>query len=134
MSKEKVCLVVGAGDATVGAVAKRFARGDFSVCVTRSTPDKLQPLLSDMKRAGGVSHGFASNARKEDEVCRSGKLCKGSCNGANAWEGQGKTQRCLHRWVQIFEPGNHIYNAQRLAVGDFISQSIYNHFHLALPC
>ena len=68
MSKEKVCLVVGAGDATVGAVAKRFAREDFSVCVTRSTPDKLQPLLSDIQQAGGVAHGFASDARKEDEV------------------------------------------------------------------
>ena len=68
MSKEKVCLVVGAGDATVGAVAKRFAREDFSVCVTRRTLDKLQPLLSDIQQAGGVAHGFASDARKEDEV------------------------------------------------------------------
>ena len=68
MSKEKVCLVVGAGDATGGAVAKRFAREDFSVCVTRRTLDKLQPLLSDIKQAGGVAHGFASDARKEDEV------------------------------------------------------------------
>ena len=68
MSKEKVCLVVGAGDATGGAVAKRFAREDFSVCVTRRTLDKLQPLLSDIQQAGGVAHGFASDARKEDEV------------------------------------------------------------------
>ena len=68
MSKEKVCLVVGAGDATGGAVAKRFARENFSVCVTRRTLDKLQPLLSDIQQAGGVAHGFASDARKEDEV------------------------------------------------------------------
>jgi short-subunit dehydrogenase len=68
MAKEKVCLVVGAGDATGGAVAKRFAREDFSVCVTRRTLDKLQPLLSDIQQAGGVAHGFASDARKEDEV------------------------------------------------------------------
>ena len=68
MSKEKVCLVVGAGDATGGAVAKRYAREDFSVCVTRRTLDKLQPLLSDIQQAGGVAHGFASDARKEDEV------------------------------------------------------------------
>ena len=68
MAKEKFCLVVGAGDATGGAVAKRFAREDFSVCVTRRTLDKLQPLLSDIQQAGGVAHGFASDARKEDEV------------------------------------------------------------------
>jgi len=61
-------LVVGAGDATGGAVAKRFARENFSVCVTRRTLDKLQPLLSDIQQAGGVAHGFASDARKEDEV------------------------------------------------------------------
>jgi hypothetical protein len=44
------------------------------------------------------------------------------------------SKRCKHRWVQIFEPGNPLYNAQRLAVGDFILQSTYKHFHLALPC
>ena len=30
----KVCLVIGAGDATGGAVAKRFAREGFAVCAT----------------------------------------------------------------------------------------------------
>jgi len=68
MSKSKSCLVIGAGDATGGAVAKRFAREGFSVCVTRRSLDKLQPLVSDIQRAGGVAHGFASDARKEDEV------------------------------------------------------------------
>jgi short-subunit dehydrogenase len=63
MSKQKVCLVVGAGDATGGAVAKRFAREGFSVCVTRRTLDKLQPLLRDIQQTGGVAHGFASDAR-----------------------------------------------------------------------
>lgn len=68
MSTPKVCLVIGAGDATGGAVAKRFAREDFAVCVTRRTLDKLQPLLDDIHQAGGVAHGFASDARKEEEV------------------------------------------------------------------
>ena len=68
MSNTKVCLVIGAGDATGGAVAKRFAREGFAVCVTRRSLDKLQPLLSQIQQAGGVAHGFASDARKEDEV------------------------------------------------------------------
>ena len=68
MSNNKVCLVIGAGDATGGAIAKRFAREGYVVCVTRRTLDKLQPLLDDIQQAGGVAHGFASDARKEDEV------------------------------------------------------------------
>ena len=68
MSNNKVCLVIGAGDATGGAIAKRFAREGDVVCVTRRTLDKLQPLLDDIQQAGGVAHGFASDARKEDEV------------------------------------------------------------------
>ncbi|NDG35301.1 MAG: glucose 1-dehydrogenase, partial [Betaproteobacteria bacterium] len=40
----KVCLVVGAGDATGGAVAKRFAREGYTVCATRRSLEKLQPL------------------------------------------------------------------------------------------
>ena len=68
MSTSKVCLVIGAGDATGGAVAKRFAREGFTVCVTRRTLEKLQPLLDQIHQSGGVAFGFASDARKEDEV------------------------------------------------------------------
>jgi len=68
MSTSKVCLVIGAGDATGGAIAKRFAREGFVACVTRRSLDKLQPLLAQIQEAGGVAHGFASDARKEDEV------------------------------------------------------------------
>lgn len=68
MSIQKVCLVVGAGDATGGAIARRFAREGYAVCVTRRSLDKLQPLLEQIQQAGGVAHGFASDARKEDEV------------------------------------------------------------------
>jgi NAD(P)-dependent dehydrogenase (short-subunit alcohol dehydrogenase family) len=60
-------LVIGAGDATGGAVAKRFAREGFVVCVTRRTLDKLQPLLDQIRQADGQAHGFASDARKEEE-------------------------------------------------------------------
>jgi NAD(P)-dependent dehydrogenase (short-subunit alcohol dehydrogenase family) len=68
MTKSKVCLVIGAGDATGGAVAKRFAREGFSVCATRRSLEKLQPLLDQIHQSGGVAAGFASDARKEDDV------------------------------------------------------------------
>jgi NAD(P)-dependent dehydrogenase (short-subunit alcohol dehydrogenase family) len=64
----KVALVIGAGDATGGAIARRFAREGFSACVTRRSLDKLQPLLDQIRTDGGLAHGFASDARKEEEV------------------------------------------------------------------
>lgn len=63
-----VALVVGAGDATGGAVARRFARGGYTVCATRRHADKLQPLLERIRADGGVAHGFGSDARKEEDV------------------------------------------------------------------
>jgi NAD(P)-dependent dehydrogenase (short-subunit alcohol dehydrogenase family) len=63
-----VALVIGAGDATGGAIACRFAREGYAACVTRRHLDKLQPLIEQIKAAGGQAHGFASDARKEEEV------------------------------------------------------------------
>jgi len=68
MMMNKVALVIGAGDATGGAIARRFAREGFTVCVTRRQLDKLQPLLESITAAGGAALGFASDARKEEEV------------------------------------------------------------------
>jgi NAD(P)-dependent dehydrogenase (short-subunit alcohol dehydrogenase family) len=65
---DKVALIVGAGDATGGAISRRFARGGYTVCATRRSLDKLQPLLDAIQADGGRAHGFASDARKEDEV------------------------------------------------------------------
>lgn len=64
----KVALIIGAGDATGGAIARRFAREGFSACVTRRSLDKLQPLVERIIADGGTAHGFASDARKEEEV------------------------------------------------------------------
>jgi len=67
-AKPGVVLVIGAGDATGGAVARRFAREGYTACVTRRSLDKLQPLLEAIRVQGGQAHGFASDARREDEV------------------------------------------------------------------
>jgi NAD(P)-dependent dehydrogenase (short-subunit alcohol dehydrogenase family) len=65
---EKVALIVGAGDATGGAIARRFAKGGYTVCATRRHLDKLQPLIAQIEAEGGKARGFASDARKEEEV------------------------------------------------------------------
>lgn len=66
--QQKVVLVIGAGDATGGEIAKRFAREGYIACVTRRQAEKLQPLLDEIRAAGGQAHGFGSDARKEEEV------------------------------------------------------------------
>jgi len=49
-------------------IARRFAREGFTACVTRRSLDKLQPLVERITADGGTAHGFASDARKEEEV------------------------------------------------------------------
>ncbi len=65
---KKVVLVIGAGDATGGAIAKRFAREGYIACVTRRSADKLKPLVDEIIADSGQAHGFASDARKEEDV------------------------------------------------------------------
>lgn len=68
MSDDKAILVIGAGDAAGGAIAKRFAREGYIACVTRRSTDKLAPLVAEIEAAGGRAHGFGSDARIEDEM------------------------------------------------------------------
>jgi NAD(P)-dependent dehydrogenase (short-subunit alcohol dehydrogenase family) len=68
MSDKKAILVIGAGDATGSAIARRFAREGYIACVTRRNADKLVPLVDEIRAAGGEAHGFGSDARKEEEM------------------------------------------------------------------
>ena len=68
MGERGAVLVVGAGDATGGAIARRFAREGYVACVTRRSADSLAPLVADIERAGGVAHAFGSDARDEDQT------------------------------------------------------------------
>jgi NAD(P)-dependent dehydrogenase (short-subunit alcohol dehydrogenase family) len=67
-TRRPAALVVGAGDATGGAIAKRFAREGYFACVTRRTWEKLEPLVAEIVAGGGAARGFGSDARKEDDV------------------------------------------------------------------
>ena len=68
MNDKKAILVIGAGDATGGAIARRFAREGYIACVTRRSADKLEPLVARIQAAGGEAHGFGSDARKEEQM------------------------------------------------------------------
>lgn len=63
-----VCCVIGAGDATGSAVARRFAREGYTVCVARRTEAALQPLVNEIADAGGRALAFALDARREEQV------------------------------------------------------------------
>ncbi|MFA5121808.1 SDR family oxidoreductase [Zavarzinia sp.] len=63
-----VALVIGAGDALGGAIARRFAREGFAACVVRRNADKLEPLVEEIRAAGGTAHAFGVDARREEAV------------------------------------------------------------------
>lgn len=66
----KACLVVGAGDATGGAIAKRFAREGYETCIVRRARhlDDLEKLGEEIRLSGGAAHCFGADARDEDEM------------------------------------------------------------------
>ena len=69
MTREsRVCLVVGAGDFTGGAIAKRFAREGFVACVVRRHGEQLAPLVEEIEAAGGKAIAYGVDARDEDQV------------------------------------------------------------------
>ena len=68
MEANKVALIIGAGDATGGTIARRFAREGYVACVTRRSADKLAPLVVQIEADGGRAFAFASDARKEEEM------------------------------------------------------------------
>jgi NAD(P)-dependent dehydrogenase (short-subunit alcohol dehydrogenase family) len=68
MTERKAALIIGAGDSTGGAIARRFARAGYAACVTRRTAEKLTPLVERIRSDGGQAHAFGSDARKEDDM------------------------------------------------------------------
>jgi len=66
--RDGVAIVVGAGDATGGAVARRFAREGLKTVICRRDADKLAPLAEEIRKAGGAAYPQACDARREEEV------------------------------------------------------------------
>jgi len=68
MTPSAVALIVGAGDGLGGAIARRFARAGYHVCIARRGAEKLEPLRREIESAGGAVTAVGVDARKEDEV------------------------------------------------------------------
>ncbi|PHQ68855.1 MAG: short-chain dehydrogenase [Sneathiella sp.] len=69
MNKQS-CLVIGAGDATGGAIARRFAREGFETCIVRRARhlEDLEKLADSIAEDGGSAHAFGVDAREEEEM------------------------------------------------------------------
>src|SRR5258708_8753479 len=63
-----VAILVGAGDAIGAAVARRFAKGGYAVCICRRDAAKSQALVDELKATGLDAHAFSVDARQEAEV------------------------------------------------------------------
>ena len=61
--KNKVALIIGAGDAIGSAIARKFAMRGLTICATRRNEDKLKPLIEEISSAGGKAFGFGCDAR-----------------------------------------------------------------------
>ena len=61
-------LIVGAGDATGGAIAKAFAREGLTACVTRRARNlgSLAALVAEIEAGGGQARAFGVDAREEE--------------------------------------------------------------------
>ena len=63
-------LIVGAGDATGGAIGRAFARERLTACVNRraTNADKLEALAQSIRDDGHQARAFPGDAREEEEV------------------------------------------------------------------
>jgi NAD(P)-dependent dehydrogenase (short-subunit alcohol dehydrogenase family) len=72
MSKDekaaRAALIIGAGDATGGAIARRFAREGYTTCVSRRNAEKLVPLVQTIEAEGGRALACPADARREEEM------------------------------------------------------------------
>lgn len=68
MPSNEVVVIIGAGDATGGAIARRFAHEGYTVCATRRTADALTPLIETIRAEGGAAHAFGCDARDEEAM------------------------------------------------------------------
>jgi NAD(P)-dependent dehydrogenase (short-subunit alcohol dehydrogenase family) len=68
MIQNSSALIIGAGDATGGAIARRIAREGLIACVVRRNAEKLAPLVTAIEADGGTARAFGADAREEDQI------------------------------------------------------------------
>ena len=68
--RDKVALVIGAGDAIGSSIARKFAQRGLTVCAARRNGDKLQSLIDELRADGQRAHAFTCDARQEDAIAQ----------------------------------------------------------------
>ena len=68
MAEQGAAIVMGAGDALGGAVARRFARGGLVAVPSRRKIKPLGELVAEIEAEGGRAEGVPCDARDEDAV------------------------------------------------------------------
>jgi NAD(P)-dependent dehydrogenase (short-subunit alcohol dehydrogenase family) len=66
--RNPAAVIIGAGDATGGAIARAFAAEGLTACVVRRETDAeaLEALAQSIRDAGHVAHAIPGDARDED--------------------------------------------------------------------
>lgn len=67
-SVKPVAVIIGAGDATGGAISKRFANEGYATVVTRRQKEALSELVGEITDAGNIAHPFGCDARDEEAM------------------------------------------------------------------
>ncbi|GGB72270.1 SDR family oxidoreductase [Henriciella pelagia] len=65
---DPAAIIIGAGDATGGAIARRFAREGLTSICTRRTEEAVVPLVDDIRVSGRKAIGIGCDARDEDQM------------------------------------------------------------------
>jgi NAD(P)-dependent dehydrogenase (short-subunit alcohol dehydrogenase family) len=68
MASRGVAILVGAGDAIGAAVARRFAKGGYAVCICRRDAAKSHGLVDELRAADHEAYAFSLDARQEADV------------------------------------------------------------------
>ena len=65
-------IIIGAGDATGSAIAKKFASHGYKICPVRrpGSIDKVNALAKEINESGGWAKGYGIDARDEDAVIK----------------------------------------------------------------
>ncbi len=65
LADTSVTLIVGAGDGTGAALARRFAAAGLTICLVRRDQQKLDELVRKLRDRGAIVHGYCFSASDE---------------------------------------------------------------------
>ena len=70
MTSAPAAIIIGAGDATGGAIARAFAAEGLTACINRrpKSAEALEALASDIRAAGQKARAFPGDARVEEDM------------------------------------------------------------------